>query len=325
MLSAPFQFSIVQWGHDSLSAKQITELWQRAHPSFPRTQMAIEHEMKMRTQNDPFWQISVWNNEQLIGMAEAAVPAYESHDGWLTSFVLLDQHYARTSLATELLQQVEQQAKMLGAKILTTKLHDDWWELAFYKDHGYYEIDHTLISELDLTQFDLAIYQQSLEKMKAAGVTLKSLAEFGDFDEALQRQLYNLFFIVLSDIPANPPLVVWSFEYWQQHSAAQMKHREGVWVAVAPNGDLIGLAEVHRSFEKNGCKALHNGLTGVHPAWRGRGIAKALKAAAYNSAIKHDYQFIRTVNHQHNKVILGINYQLGFIKQIGRALMVKEV
>lgn len=326
MVTLPsFDFSEFEWQEQPLSAVQIAELWKRAHPDHPRQQLIVENEMNMRQPTDPFWQVSVWHNQQVIGFAETGLPIHEAHDGWLTSFILLDKQYANSTLATELLKQAEQHAKALGATTLMTKLHTNWWELELYKQHGYHEKDLTLINELDLTQFDLAAHISSLAKAQAAGVVLKPLSELGEFDEALQRRLYDLFFIALSDVPSNPPVAVWPFEDWQQRSAAEMKHKAGVWLALTPADEIVGLTEVHRPCEQKGRKGLLNGLTGVHPAWRSKGLAKALKVAAYRSAIEHGYQFIRTINHKRNPAILKINQSLGFKTKFNRVLIVKEV
>lgn len=48
----------------------MAELWKRAHPDHPHPQPTIEHEMTMRKPKDPFWQISVWKDQQVIGLTK---------------------------------------------------------------------------------------------------------------------------------------------------------------------------------------------------------------------------------------------------------------
>lgn len=53
-------------------------------------------------------------------------------------------------------------------------------------------------------------------------------------------------------------------------------------------------------------------FTGVHPGWRGRGIATALKVRALTVAKQKGLGSIETENHEDNQAMLAVNRKLGF-------------
>ena len=93
-----------------------------------------------------------------------------------------------------------------------------------------------------------------------------------------ERKLYDLIAALLRDVPSASPVAVLPFRDWQ-FRFGHIKHPEGLWLAVAPNGEWVGVNELHLPVSSQP-HMLQNGLTGVLPAWRGQGIAYALKLAA---------------------------------------------
>jgi mycothiol synthase len=56
-------------------------------------------------------------------------------------------------------------------------------------------------------------------------------------------------------------------------------------------------------------------MTGVGRAYRGLGVATALKVRGITCAREHGYATIRTLNDITNMPILGSNDKLGFVRQ----------
>ena len=67
--------------------------------------------------------------------------------------------------------------------------------------------------------------------------------------------------------------------------------------------------------EKDG--RAYNQTTGVLPAYRGRGIASALKAHSIRWAQDIGAETIRTYNHSANVAMLAINRKLGYMPEPG--------
>jgi mycothiol synthase len=62
--------------------------------------------------------------------------------------------------------------------------------------------------------------------------------------------------------------------------------------------------------------AMHD-ITGVRRAWRGRGIARALKAAEIAWAKEHGYERLETQNEERNEPIRRLNERYGYVAEPG--------
>jgi GNAT superfamily N-acetyltransferase len=66
----------------------------------------------------------------------------------------------------------------------------------------------------------------------------------------------------------------------------------------------------------------HHDLSAVKRAWRGRGIARALKAAQITWARANGYTELHTRNEQRNEPIRRLNESFGYRPGIGRIYLV---
>jgi len=62
-------------------------------------------------------------------------------------------------------------------------------------------------------------------------------------------------------------------------------------------------------------------MTGVKRAWRGRGLARALKCAQIAWDMKSGFEQLETGNEQRNTPMRGLNAQLGYRTVPGRILL----
>jgi RimJ/RimL family protein N-acetyltransferase len=63
----------------------------------------------------------------------------------------------------------------------------------------------------------------------------------------------------------------------------------------------------------------------VHPDWRGRGIATALKALCLSEAKRRALGRMETENHDDNKAMLAVNRKLGFVFTTPEAACIKRL
>jgi mycothiol synthase len=77
-------------------------------------------------------------------------------------------------------------------------------------------------------------------------------------------------------------------------------------------GEIVGFSEV--SWHKHTPEQVEQGVTGVLPAYRKRGIGHWVKAALLSKLARHlpEARFVRTGNPLSNTAMLGVNYDLGF-------------
>ena len=93
---------------------------------------------------------------------------------------------------------------------------------------------------------------------------------------------------------------------------------EGIFVALA-GGEVVGYSKFHLPQARPGV-AVHD-VTGVKRAWRGRGIAGALKRAQIAWAKERGYERLETWNEERNTPIRKLNARLGYRLAPGRVLV----
>ena len=139
----------------------------------------------------------------------------------------------------------------------------------------------------------------------------------------LARGMYEVACEALPDIPGAEDEVVEPFEDWLAHEMQGSGDRpDATFVAVAGD-EVVGYAKF--SFTAAQPTTAHHDLSGVKRAWRGQGVARALKAAQINWALANGYRELHTRNEQRNEPIRRLNAQFGYRPSIGRVYLVGPV
>ena len=90
---------------------------------------------------------------------------------------------------------------------------------------------------------------------------------------------------------------------------------DATFVAVAGD-EVVGYAKL--AFTSVQATTAHHDLTGVKRDWRGRGIARALKAAQIRWTKENGYEELRTRNEERNAPIKKLNDRFGYRPSVGR-------
>lgn len=135
----------------------------------------------------------------------------------------------------------------------------------------------------------------------------------------IERGMYEVFCEAEVDIPGDEETVVSSFEEWLANDMQGVSDSpEAVFVAL--EGDkVVGYAKLALSPEQPDV-AFHD-LTGVRRAWRGRGIAGALKRAQIAWAKERGYRKLVTQNEERNEPIRRLNERHGYRVEPGRVIL----
>jgi len=183
---------------------------------------------------------------------------------------------------------------------------DDPDSLAWAKRRGFREHSREAMVELDLAAYE----PRPVEPPE--GVEIVTWAKRPE----LAGGLYEVAAEAGPDIPGDEDHRIEPFEQWlSMHMQGEGDRPEGTFVAVA-NGEAIGYAKF--SFWPAKPDTLFHDLTGVKRAWRGRGVARALKHAQLAWAKQQGYAALRTANEERNEPIRRLNEQLGYKPIPGR-------
>jgi GNAT superfamily N-acetyltransferase len=148
-----------------------------------------------------------------------------------------------------------------------------------------------------------------------AGVAIVSWAERPE----LARGLYEVSVEASPDVPGYEDEEHEPFDAWLEHDMQGPGDRpEATFVAVAGD-EVVGYAKF--SLSSADPKRAYHDLTAVRRAWRGQGIARALKAAQIGWAKANGYERLRTTNDERNTAMRGLNAQLGYQPWIGRIFL----
>jgi GNAT superfamily N-acetyltransferase len=135
--------------------------------------------------------------------------------------------------------------------------------------------------------------------------------------------MYEVSLEAFPDVPGFEDDELESYEDWLAHEMQGSGDRpEATFVALAGD-EVVGYAKFALTAAMP-TSAFHD-ISGVKRAWRGRGIARALKVAQIRWASENGYTELRTRNAEQNEPIRRLNASLGYTPGIGRRFLVGPV
>ena len=204
-------------------------------------------------------------------------------------------------VGTSVLRAVEAWASERGATELEGPVQeDDADSIAWTERHGYAEVERNSHLVLDLTTIDPP------EPDPPPGIEIVTWAERPE----LAAGLYEVAREATPDIPGAEEDELGSLEEWLERDmggAGDDPH--AVFVALAGT-EVTGFAKFSLSTGDRE-RAFHD-LTGVRRAWRGRGIAAALKRTQIAWAKNAGFTSLQTSNEARNEPIRRLNERHGY-------------
>jgi GNAT superfamily N-acetyltransferase len=193
-------------------------------------------------------------------------------------------------------------ARGLGYAELTGPVkEDDPTSLAWAARRGFVEVGRNSLLVLDLR----AIEAPRVEAPD--GVEIVTWAE----RPGAERAMYDVAREAYPDVPGEDDAVMAPFEEWLSMDMQGAGDRpEATFLALA-DGEVVAYAKLALSRARP-TVAMHD-MTGVRRAWRGRGVARALKAAEIAWAKESGYERLETQNEERNEPIRRLNERFGYV------------
>jgi len=183
---------------------------------------------------------------------------------------------------------------------------NDAGSFAFAGRLGFGETGRERGLRLDLT----AIEAPSVEP--PPGIELSTWAE----QPELTNGLHEVYAEAVVDVPGEEAAEVENFEEWLSNDMQSAGDRADATFVALAGDEVVGYAKF--AFSGAQPTTAHHDLTGVKRAWRGRGIARALKTAQIRWAKENGYEELRTRNEERNAPIHKLNQRFGYEPALGR-------
>jgi GNAT superfamily N-acetyltransferase len=245
--------------------------------------------------------------------------AHALRDEWMPAglfwlHVVVAQEMRRSDIGSQLFAAVRDFARQHGAATLRGEVREaEPGALAFAEHHGFAIDSHIFESTLALATFDEALFAAAIERGTEQGVRFFTMADTGDTAEA-RRRLYDLERTVARDIPGGSESTIRPYETFLQQVCDAPEYLADGQIVAADGDTWLGLAAILRI---PGASGMYNGITGVLPAYRGRGVSLALKLLAIRTARRHGAAYLRTNNDSQNAPMLAVNRKLGYRPEPG--------
>jgi GNAT superfamily N-acetyltransferase len=216
----------------------------------------------------------------------------------------------RQGVGSALYAEISRWARVRGYEQVEAWIDDEEAEgLAFARARGFVEVSRELKVALELEGHEPPPVDPP------AGIEIVTWTERPD----AVRGMYEVYREAEPDIPGSDEAEVSPFEEWLANDMSGSGDRPE-WTFVALAGDeVVGYTKFSLT-DAQPTTAFHD-LTGVKRAWRGRGIAGALKRRQIRWAKENGYARVVTNNEERNEPIRRLNERLGYKPALGRRLM----
>ena len=186
---------------------------------------------------------------------------------------------------------------------------DDEESMAFALGRSFREIERERRMLLDLTGLE----PQPVSAPE--GIEILTWAERPD----LIRGIYDVACEAEPDVPGAEDDVQKSFSDWLAQDMQGSGDRADATFAAIAGDEVVGYAKFSLTAAQP--ETAHHDMTGVKRAWRGRGVAGALKRAQIAWAKERGYKRLATQNEVRNEPIRRLNQRLGYREAPGRIIV----
>jgi mycothiol synthase len=238
--------------------------------------------------------------------AAIGIGGWHSPEGVARGSVAVAPGFRRAGVGSALLDALSVWARDLGYVDLMGPVKEtDDVSLAWVRRRGFVEIGRNSILALDLTR----AMQPTVHAPD--GIEVVSWAERPD----AAAGMYAVALEAYPDVPGEEDAEMAPFEEWLAMDMQGAGDRpEATFVALAGD-EVVAYAKLSLSLARP-TVAMHD-MTGVLRAWRGRGIARALKAAEIAWAMENGYERLETQNEERNEPIRRLNERYGYVVEPG--------
>jgi GNAT superfamily N-acetyltransferase len=208
----------------------------------------------------------------------------------------------RRGVGSDLLSELAAWAIDLGYSELMGPVKEvDDLSFAWARRRGFEEVGRNSLLVLDLAAIDVPAIE------RPNGIEIVSWADRPE----LSRGMYEVAREAYPDVPGEDESEVAPYEEWLSMDMQGIGDRPEATFVALDGDEVVAYAKLSLSRARP-TVAMHD-ITGVRRAWRGRGIAGALKAAEIAWAKENGYERLETQNEERNEPIRRLNERYGYV------------
>jgi mycothiol synthase len=232
-----------------------------------------------------------------VGSGAAGLPDTQPHV-CIALVTVLAEHRGRGA-GTSLYEAISRWAAEQGRDELETRAEGDDESLAFARRRRFTELWRE-------TGFELDPRSAAPDLTPPAGIEIVRLADRSELAE-------TVYDVAVEAIPDIPSLEDWRAPERERFLDTNVRSLSSMLVLALGDGDVAGYA----SLSVRNDEAVH-AMTAVKRAWRGRGIARALKAAEIEWAREHGLARLTATDELRSASMIRVNESLGYRRVPGR-------
>ncbi len=306
---------------------ELARLHNRAQPEEPTTTELQEH-LHRSTPADSWWTEHVLEgiDGRLIGYAALGQAFWSGRPDVFHLHMMIDPVVRNLGLGTLLYDRVWKSATAVHrfSQVTARTLASRPAARHFLEKRGFAVVMREPVTSLDLDTWDPARGEASLAKAAAHGIAVCNLQDLVPMQPDWPTRYWLMDAAIRQDIPSLHPDPGTPLEEFVRHPLGSPRFAPDLrWIAVQEaSGDWIGTTGFWKPHPE--AQHLDTHVTGVHPHWRRRGVATALKSTAIDAAVDMGMQRIETFNEENNPM-LQLNLALGFQPTTARLSMCCEL
>ena len=274
---------------------------------WPHDAVTIEAVHSYRDSAQDYVDYLVREDGVILGSGVGAIFAYRARRVVTLITVLAGKR--RRGAGTALYAAISMWASERRARELEVSVSgDDRESLSYAQRRGFIEVRRQVGLVLSLAGVS------PLRVQPPAGIEIVTWAQRPE----LARGMYEVDREIHPDIPGFEDVALEPFEDWMAHNMQRPTDSpEATFIALGGE-EVVGFAKLSLTAPR----AAGHAMTAVKRAWRGRGIASALKATEINWALANGYTELHTSNEERNAPINRLNARLGYRPGIERIHLV---
>jgi GNAT superfamily N-acetyltransferase len=277
---------------------------------WPHDAVTIEAVHSYRDSAQDYIDYLVREDGAVLGSGVGAIFAYRARRVVALITVLAGQR--RRGAGTALYKAISIWASERRARELEVSVSgNDPESLSFAQRRGFIEVRRQVGLVLSLAGVS------PLQVRPPAGIEIVTWAQRPE----LARGMYEVDLEIHPDIPGFEDVAIEPFEDWMVHNMQRPSDSPEATFIALDGEEVVGFAKLSLTAPT----AAGHSMTAVRRAWRGRGIAGALKATAINWALANGYTELHTSNEERNVPINRLNARLGYRPGIGRIHLVGPI